>query len=104
MVKLKPVALVSAALLVTGVAVAFSAPGIAADAKNDKIMIMSPNGAMKSMAMPDKAMMDSMMQHATPVSDDMAILVWGTKTYMIKNEKMPDGKMTFDVWGIKFER
>jgi hypothetical protein len=96
MAPLKPVALVLA-----GLALALSSPALAAD---DKIMVVSPNGAMKSMAMPDKAMMDSMMQHAVPMSDDMAILVWGTKTYMIKNEKMPDGKMTFDVWGIKFER
>lgn len=96
MAPLKPVALVLA-----GLALALSSPALAAD---DKIMVVSPNGAMKSMAMPDKAMMDSMMQHAVPMSDDMAILVWGTKTYMIKNEKMPDGRMTFDVWGIKFER
>lgn len=96
MVTLKPVA---AAL--AGLALALSLPAFAAD---DKVMVVSPNGAMKSMAMPDKAMMDSMMQHAVPMSADMAILVWGTKTYMIKNEKMPDGRMTFDVWGIKFER
>ena len=99
MVNLKPVGLALA-----GLALVLTAPAVAADAKNDKVMVISPDGAMKSMAMPDKPMMDSMMQHAVPMSDDMAILVWGTKTYMIKNEKMPDGKMTFDVWGIKFER
>jgi len=81
-------------------AILFSLPALA----EDKVMVISPGGQMSSMKMPDKAMMDSIMAHATPVSPDMAILVWGSKTYMIKNEKMPDGKMTFDVWGIKFER
>ncbi len=87
-------------LAAAGVACLVALPALAAD----KVMIMSPDGKMSSMKMPDKAMMDKIMEHATPVDPDMAILVWGTKTYMIKNEKMPDGKMTFDVWGIKFER
>ncbi|MEI9983151.1 MAG: hypothetical protein WDN69_08000 [Aliidongia sp.] len=87
-------------LAAAGITCILSLPALA----DDKVMVISPKGQMSSMAMPDKAMMDSMMKHATPMNDDMAILVWGTKTYMVKNEKMPDGKMTFDVWGIKFER
>jgi hypothetical protein len=87
-------------LAAAGMACLIALPALA----EDKVMVVSPNGQMSSMKMPDKAMMDQMMQHATPMNPDMAILVWGTKTYMIKNEKMPDGKMTFDVWGIKFER
>ena len=87
-------------LAAAGLACILSLPALA----EDKVMVISPKGQMSSMPMPDKAMMDSMMKHAIPMNDDMAILVWGTKTYMVKNEKMPDGKMTFDVWGIKFER
>lgn len=87
-------------LAAAGIACLVALPALA----EDKVMVVSPNGQMSSMKMPDKAMMDKIMEHATPVSADMAILVWGAKTYMIKNEKMPDGKMTFDVWGIKFER
>ena len=87
-------------LAAAGIACLVALPALA----EDKVMVVSPNGQMSSMKMPDKAMMDKMMEHATPVNPDMAILVWGTKTYMIKNEKMPDGRMTFDVWGIKFER
>jgi hypothetical protein len=89
-----------AILAAAGIALMLSVPALA----QDKMMVISPSGQMSSMKMPDKAMMDMMMQHATPVSPDMAIVVWGAKTYMIKNEKMPDGRMTFDVWGIKFER
>jgi hypothetical protein len=89
-----------ATLATAGIACLLSLPALA----QDKMMVISPSGQMSNMAMPDKAKMDMMMKHAIPMSDDMAILVWGTKTYMIKNEKMPDGKMSFDVWGIKFER
>jgi hypothetical protein len=87
-------------LAASGLACLFALPALA----DDRVMLISPTGQISSMPMPDKAMMEKMMAHATPVSPDMAILVWGTKTYMVKNEKMPDGKMTFDVWGIKFER
>lgn len=89
-----------ATLAAAGMACLIAAPALA----QDKMMVISPNGQMSSMSMPDKATMDMMMKHAKLMSPDMAILVWGAKTYMVKNEKMPDGKMTFDVWGIKFER
>jgi hypothetical protein len=89
-----------ATLAAAAIACLLSVPALA----QDKMMVVSPNGQMSSMAMPDKATMDMMMKHAVPMSADMAIVVWGAKTYMVKNEKMPDGKMTFDVWGIKFER
>jgi len=93
-----------AIVAVAGMAYAFSLPVSAADAKSGSVMMVSPDGKMSKMPMPDKAHMDMIMQHAVPLSDDMAVIVWGAKTYMVKNEKMPDGRMTFDVWGIRFER
>jgi hypothetical protein len=92
-----------AALAIAGALCVVSLPALAQD-HGDSMMVISPGGKMAKMAMPDKAMMDKMMEHAIPMNDDMAILVWGAKTYMIKNEKMADGRMTFDVWGIRFDR
>ena len=92
-----------AALAIAAVLCAVSLPALAQE-HGDSMMVISPGGKMAKMAMPDKAMMDMMMKHAVPVDDNMAIVVWGAKTYMIKNEKMADGRMTFDVWGIRFDR
>ncbi len=75
------------------------------DMQNGKMMMMiAPNGKSEMMPMPDKAMLDQMMKNAVEMKDDMIILVWGAKTYMIKNEKMPDGKMMFDAWGAHFTK
>jgi hypothetical protein len=76
----------------------------AAEANGDAMLMFKPDGKMASMPLPDKATLDMMMKHAVEVNSDMVVLVWGSKTYMIKNEKMPDGKMMFDVWGIHFEK
>ncbi|HMA49041.1 MAG TPA: hypothetical protein VKP60_04755 [Magnetospirillaceae bacterium] len=87
---------VAAAVAAAVIAVAV----IAEDMKNGTAMMVEPSGKMSNMAMPDKAMMDDMMKHAEEVKDGMVIMVWGQKLYVVKNEKMPDGKMTFDYWGL----
>lgn len=87
---------VAAAVAVGLIAVAV----IADDMKNGSAMMVEPSGKMSNMAMPDKAMMDEMMKHAEPMPDGMLIVVWGQRLYIVKNEKMPDGKMTFDYWGL----
>ena len=85
----------------TSVAVALIAVAVIADdMKNGTAMMVEPTGKMISMAMPDQAKMDDMMKHAEPVPDGMVIMVWGQRLYIVKNEKMPDGKMTFDYWGL----
>jgi hypothetical protein len=81
-------------------AAAAGAAVIAEEMKNGTMMMVDPSGKMSDMAMPDKAKMDDMMKHAEEVQDGMLIMVWGHKLYVVKNEKMPDGKMTFDYWGI----
>jgi hypothetical protein len=92
----------NAALVVAGAACAIVSLAFAEDVKPDSMMMFTPNGKTASMPMPDKAKLDMMMKHAAEMKDDMVILVWGNKTYMIKNEKMPDGKMMFDAWGLHF--
>ena len=83
------------------VAAAVIAVGVVADdMKNGSAMMVEPTGKMSNTAMPDKAMMDDMMKHAEPMPDGMLIVVWGQRLYIVKNEKMPDGKMTFDYWGL----
>jgi hypothetical protein len=89
-------ATVAAAVAVGLIAVAV----IADDMKNGSAMMVEPSGKMSTMAMPDKSMMDEMMKHAEPMPDGMLVLVWGQRLYIVKNEKMPDGKMTFDYWGL----
>ena len=91
-----------AALVLAGGACAVVSLAFAQDAKPDTMMMFMSNGKMANMPMPDKAKLDMMMKHAVEMKDDMVILVWGNKTYMIKNEKMPDGKMMFDAWGLHF--
>jgi len=78
---------------------------VADDMKNGSMTMVEPTGKMSAMGMPgDKAMMDDMMKHAVPMPDGMVIMVWGQKLYVVKNEKMPDGKMTFDYWGLHGQR
>lgn len=93
--KVTMAAVVAAA--VAGVAV------IADDMKNGAMTMVEPTGkmvALKNASTVDKAMMDDMMKHAEEIKDGMVIMVWGQKLYVIKNEKMADGKMTFDYWGL----
>lgn len=94
----KKAAIVSAiAIAAIGVAV------IAEDMKDGSMTMVEPSGkmvAMKNASAVDKAMMDDMMKHAEEVKDGMVIMVWGQRLYVVKNEKMPDGKMTFDYWGL----
>ena len=73
---------------------------VADDMKNGSTMMVEPTGKMTSMPMPDQAKMDDMMKHAEQMPDGMLIVVWGQRLYIVKNEKMPDGKMTFDYWGL----
>jgi len=82
---------------VVGVAV------IAEDMKDGSMMMVDPTGKMstlKNASMVDKPMMDDMMKHAEEMKDGMVIMVWGQRLYVVKNEKMADGKMTFDYWGL----
>lgn len=88
------------AVTVVIAAVAAGAAVIAQEMKNGTVMMVEPSGQMSSMPMPDKAKMDEMMKHAEEVKDGMVIVVWGQRLYVVKNEKMPDGKMTFDYWGL----
>jgi hypothetical protein len=94
----------SAALAVVGAVCLFFPAAFAAEANGDQMTMFKPDGKMSSMPLPDKATLDMMMKHAVEVNSDMIVLVWGAKTYMIKNEKMPDGKMMFDAWGLHFDR
>jgi len=87
---------VAAALATAVIALAV----VADDMKSGTLMMVEPTGKSSSMPMPDKAMMDDMMKHAEEVKDGMVIVVWGQRLYVVKNEKMPDGKMTFDYWGL----
>jgi hypothetical protein len=87
---------VAAAVAAAVIAVAV----VADDMKSGTLMMVEPTGKSSSMPMPDKAMMDDMMKHAEEVKDGMVIVVWGQRLYVVKNEKMPDGKMTFDYWGL----
>ena len=88
------------AVTVVIAAVAAGAAVIAQEMKNGTVMMVEPSGQMSSMPMPDKAKMDDMMKHAEEMKDGMVIVVWGQRLYVVKNEKMPDGKMTFDYWGL----
>ena len=87
---------VAAAIAAAVIAVAV----IADDMKAGTMMMVEPTGKMSDMGMPDKAKMDDMMKHAEQMPDGMLIVVWGQRLYIVKNEKMPDGKMTFDYWGL----
>ncbi|GEM_PF-5407359 len=76
---------------------------IADDMKNGSMTMVEPSGKvteLKNAATVDKAMMDDMMKHAEEMKDGMVIMVWGQRLYIVKNEKMADGKMTFDYWGL----
>jgi hypothetical protein len=78
----------------------FSASALADDMPSNKIMMVTADGKMTMVAMPDKDMMAKMMKSAQVMGEDMAIFVFGTKLYVVKNEKMADGMMSFDYWGI----
>ncbi len=91
-------------LLLVSLAVAaalctFSPPSFADDMKNGMIMMVMPDGKTSSMTI-DKAKVDMMMKNAQEMKEGVAIFVWGNKTYMIHDEKMSDGKMMFDYWGL----
>jgi len=92
----------SAVLAVVGAASLFFPAAFAAEANGDAMMMFKPDGKMSSMPLPDKATLDMIMKHAVELNSDTVVLVWGAKTYMIKNERMPDGKMMFDAWGLHF--
>lgn len=81
-------------------AAAIGATVIADEMKSGTMMMVEPSGKMGNMAMPDQAKMEDMMKHAEEMKDGMLIVVWGQRLYVVKNEKMPDGKMTFDYWGL----
>ena len=86
-----------AAAAVVGVAV------IAEDMTNGSMTMVEPSGKvtqLKNASLVEKAKMDDMMKHAEEVKDGMVIMVWGQRLYVVKNEKMADGKMTFDYWGL----
>jgi hypothetical protein len=76
------------------------APAFADPMKDGMMEIVMPNGDMKSMPVPADKVQD-MIKMAKAMDQEMAIFVWGSKFYVVKNEKMPSGQMSFDVWGIK---
>lgn len=73
---------------------------LADDMPADKMIMVTTDGKTATVPIPDKAMMADILKHAQLVGEDMLIFVWGNKFYVAKNEKMADGKMTFDYWGI----
>ena len=97
--KMTVAALAAAALV--GVAV------IADDMKDGAMTMIAPTGQMSTMTnanMVEKAKMNDIMKHAEEVKDGMIIMVWGQRLYVVKNEKMADGKMTFEYWGLHGEK
>jgi hypothetical protein len=85
---------------VCAAACVLTSASFADDMKDGSMMMVMPDGKTAMMPMPDKAKMDMMMKKAEMVKDDMMVIVWGNQTYVIKNEKMADGKMLFDFWGL----
>ncbi len=78
---------------------ALSSPSLADEMKNGMMMMISPDGKTSTMPI-DKHKAEMMMKHAEKMDSDMAFFVWGNKLYAVKNEKMSDGKMSFDYWGL----
>jgi hypothetical protein len=93
------------AALAGAVIVACCSVAMAADPMPSGSMIMvMPDGKTATMPMPDPGKVEMMLKGAHPMNDEMIILVWGAKTYMLKNEKMSDGRMSFDAWGLHFDK
>ncbi len=88
------------AVAVAAALCSFSSAVLADEMPADKMMMITADGKTSMVAMPDKAMMADIMKHAQAMGEDMVIFVFGNKFYVAKNEKMADGKMTFDYWGI----
>ena len=78
----------------------FMSPAFADDMKPGMMTMTTADGKMSSMPMPDQAHVTMMLKSAQVMGEDMVLFAWGGKFYVAKNEKMPDGKMTFDYWGL----
>jgi len=91
--------LMGAALGLVSVAMVFAAPAFADPMKDGSLTLIMPNGDMQSMSV-DKDKVAEMIKMATPMSDEMAIFAWGGKFYLLHNEKMKNGQMSFDYWGF----
>lgn len=91
--------LLLASLAMVAALCASSTPSFADEMKNGTIMMVAPDGKSTTMTV-DKAKVDMMMKKAQEMNEDMAILVWGHKVYVFHDEKMSDGKMMFDYWGL----
>lgn len=83
---------------------AMSVAASADDMKPGMMTMVTPDGKMTDMPMPSKDKIDMMLKSAQVMGEDMAIFYWGNKLYMVKNEKMPNGMMSFDYWGIHSTR
>jgi hypothetical protein len=89
-----------AALAAVAASFTIAAPVLADEMKPGMMVMATADGKVMTMPMPSKDMVDAMRKNAQEMGTDMALFVWGSKVYLVKNEKMPDGKMSFDYWGL----
>jgi hypothetical protein len=68
--------------------------------KNGSVYLFMPGGKMKKMSMANKSKIMEMLKDAEPMGEEMAIVVWGNKVYVMRNHKMENGQMAFDYWGF----
>lgn len=83
---------------------AFSTAASAKPMKNGSVYLFMPDGKMKKMRMADKSKIMEMLKDASPMGEEMAIVVWGNQVYVMKNHKMDNGQMAFDYWGFHGNR
>jgi len=75
-------------------------PALADEMKPGTVTILSQDGKVSSIPMPDQAKVADMVAHGQEVKNDKVFFVWGSKFYYTSNEKMADGRMSFDYWGF----
>ena len=87
------------------IACAFTVPALAADTemgmhmdmKEGAMMMMTPDGKIMTMDKPDQMVSDMMMKDGGPMTSNMMMMMHDGKMMIMKDRKMPDGKMMSDM-------
>lgn len=64
---------------------------------DDLVTMTSPTGTVIQKRMTDRAMMDMMVKEAAPMEAGTVMMMHNGKMYMMKDHKMPNGKMMSEI-------